>query len=312
METITEKLRDFFTRISMPLTAFQFSSSYLSGLFLSSKDKKIKSYFVQPLGEKVVEPSFYKKNITNSAALEKSMRAGLARLKSSEHKVIFLLPELSQKIFIFPFESLPPSPEEKEEYIRFKIKKQMPMMPKDNRIAFDLIHSKNKGKVFVSIAREAVIREYEEFFHKQKVRIKMAGAPSLGLINLLASEKEKDFALVNIEDHSFTMIVVVNSEIVFYRQKTLVVKTEVPETLKQKIKNIQQEIINTANFIEDKENRKISSLIIRLGVLSSDTEILQKLKERLDIPIHTIESAVKLKIPSFEKRILAPLIGQVL
>ena len=175
-------------------------------------------------------------------------------------------------------------------------------MPKDNRISFDLIHSKNKGKVFVSIAREAVIREYEEFFRKQKLKIRMAGAPSLGLINLLASEKEKDFALVNIEDHSFTMIVVVNSEIAFYRQKTLVAKTE----------NIQQEIINTANFIEDKENRKISSLIIRLGVLGSDTEMLQKLKEKLDIPIQTIESSVKLKIPSFEKRILAPLIGQVL
>ena len=140
----------------------------------------------------------------------------------------------------------------------------------------------------------------------------MAGAPSLGLINLLASEKEKDFALVNIEDHSFTMIVVVNSEIAFYRQKTLVAKTEVPEALKQKTENIQQEIINTANFIEDKENRKISSLIIRLGVLGSDTEILQKLKVKLDIPIQTIESSVKLKIPSFEKRILAPLIGQVL
>ena len=55
-----------------------------------------------------------------------------------------------------------------------------------------------------------------------------------------------------------------------------------------------------------------SSLIIRLGVLGSDTEILQKLKEKLDIPIKTIESSVKLKIPSFEKRILAPLIGQVL
>jgi hypothetical protein len=65
METITERLRDFFTRIPMPLTAFQFSSSYLSGLFLSSKDKKIKSYFVLPLGENVVEPSFYKKNINN-------------------------------------------------------------------------------------------------------------------------------------------------------------------------------------------------------------------------------------------------------
>ena len=136
MTDLQNSVLDFFRRIPLPGTACQFSSRDLCGLSLGSAEKKIRSHFVIPLDKGTLVPSFYKKNITDVASLEKRLSEGMSQLKPGGKKVVFLLPELSQKVFVFPFDALPSSPEEKEELIRFRIKKQLPLRPRDARMAF--------------------------------------------------------------------------------------------------------------------------------------------------------------------------------
>jgi hypothetical protein len=185
----------------------------------------------------------------------------------------------------------------------------MPMLPDDIRLSFDLIRS---NKIVASIARTAVIKEYEDLFHKIKLKIRVTGIPLISLVPILRNEQEKDGLLVNIEDDSLNLAAVIDSEIALFRQKPFASRFQGKEDFLKAVDQIAQEIENTVNFIADRDKVKISSTWIRLGLLDAGEEGLEQLEERLTIPIKSIESLLGYDLSQTEGRILSPLIGQIL
>lgn len=311
MGVLQNRLNDFFTRLPLPSVAIQFSRHYISGIHLFPKDKKIRSHFILPLEDGVLEPSFFKKNIHDPESLQRTLQAGKEKLNSSDHKMIFLLPELSQKVFVIPFDSLPVRVEEREEFIRFKIKKQMPLLPADNRLAYDIVQQGNSKSIIATMAKASVIREYEDFFSHSHLKVRMIGIPSISLLNLVDGSEQDDFVLIDYEENFFSLTAVVGGKVVLYRQKPLSADGDAAHALEQKSENIRQEIFNTINFIEDKEKRKVQSFWIRLGILGPDEELFARLEEKLVLPLHRIETEPAGKLSSPENKILAPLMGQI-
>ena len=311
MKSVYGRMKSFFTQLPLPSAAFQVTSSYVSGIHFPQQDKSIKSYFILPLKKGLIESSFYKNNIKNPDLLKEAMESEMTRLEGFSHTAAFLLPELSQKVFAFKFDSLPPSRGEKEQIFRFRIQKQMPLLPDDCRIAFD-IHSDNTiTRALVSVARSSVIQEYEDFFHTLRFKIRQVGIPSLSLLNLISFEQEKDIALIDIEQDSFSLVVVINSRLFLYRQKPFIIEPGREDNQLKMASNIAQEIENTLNLIEDKEKKTVNSIWVRLGVLDFGEKLFARLEEKFMFPVVRIESAISLEMDTEEKRILAPLIGQV-
>jgi hypothetical protein len=225
--------------------------------------------------------------------------------------VALLLPELSQRTFVFSFDALPVTSREKEQLIRFRVKKQMPLLSDDIRISYDMLQTKVRKKIVSSVARSSVVRDYEDFFGQLHLKIKAVGLPLLGLSNLLNWNKERDFFLINIEKDSFGLLAITDSAPSLYRQKPLMVMQD-DNFITERVQNIVQEIENTAQFILDKEKKEITSVWIRFGLLESEEEMLSTLESKLDLPIQNIESLVGLNLPRQDKKILSPLIGQLL
>lgn len=305
-----DKIKYFFSQQPLPNSALQVSSHYFSGIRVSPNDRKLKHHFVLPLPEDVITSSFHKTNIKDSAALENIVQQGLAKLHMTDHKVVLLLPELSQKTFVFAFDSLPISPKEREQIILFRIKKQIPVLPKDTRLSYTVIKSNAKKKVLATIARSAVVEEYEEVFSRLSLEVRVVGVPSLNLYNLIDSEKDKDFMLIDLERDAFSLLAIMNSEISLYRQKPITADF-MGEASRDHWMDIVQEVENTAHFVEEKEKRKIKCLWVRTGVFGSTESILSSLEERCQCPVKTVESSVKSKLPLEEKRLLTPLLGQL-
>jgi hypothetical protein len=310
MESILDKLKIFFSQNPLPHSVLQVTSSYISGIHLSSKDKKLKNHFVLPLPGGTIQPSFEKTNLKDLPLLEKQIKDGVEKFNTYDHGTALLLPELSQRTFVFTFDSLPPTSKEKERLIRFRVKKQMPLLAEDVRISYDVVQAKNKKRVVLSLARAAVVNEYENFFSRLQLKICLVGVPILALANLIDLRKEKDFFLINIERDSFGLLAVAASEIFLYRQKPLMGRRK-ESRLKDNIQNIVQEIENTAQFIQDKERRDVASIWVRLGLLEPELDIFSQLESSLSFPFKRVESLVDLRLPEQEKRILAPLWGQL-
>jgi len=308
---IWDKIKYFFSEQPLPHSALHVSSRYLSGIRVSPNDKKLKHHFVFPFPEDVILSSFHKKNIMDSTALEKIVQQGLAKLHMVDRKIVLLLPELSQKTFVLSFDSMPASPKEREQIILFRIKKQIPILPKDTRLSYSTIQSNSKKRVLATIARSAVVEEYEEVFSRLNLKVRVVGVPSLNLYNLIDSEKDKDFILVDLERDVFSLLAVTNSAISFYRQKPITLGLSDQTVSMDEWMDIVQEVENTAQFVENKEQRKIKCLWIRTGEFSSAEDILSSLKDRCQCPVKTIESSLKFNLPPEEKRLLAPLLGQL-
>ncbi len=301
---------DFFTKQPFPHAAFHLTSRYISGIRVSPKDRRIMNHFILPLEKGLIQPSFEKKNIKNPGLLEKKIEKELGKLHLHDHKVACLLPELSLRAFVFSFESLPSSRPEREQVIRFRIKKQLPLLPQDARFSFDVIKSNDSMKIFVAVARALVIQEYEELFSQFNLKIRTVGIPILGLHSLLNTEKEKDFLLINIEEDSLCLTAIINSEIALYRMKPILSSGQDETSEVRRAENIMKEVENTVNFVEDRERRKIQSFWVRLGLLEEE-KILSQMQERSSLPVTGIESRLTAKIGLKEKKILSPLIGQI-
>lgn len=312
LSLVWDRIKYFFSEQPLPHSALQVSSNYLSGIRVSPNDRKLRHHFVLPLPENVVMASFHQKNIKDNAALEKIIQQGLAKLQMTDHKVVLLLPELAQKTFVFSFDSMPASSKEREQIILFRIKKQIPVLPKDTRLSYTLIKSNAKKRVLATIARSAVVEEYEEAFSRLHLKVKVVGVPSLNLYNLIDRGKDKDFMLVDLERDVFSLLAVTNSEISFYRQKPITENLSEEQASMDLWKDIVQEVENTAKFVESKEQRKISCLWVRTGAFGSAEGVLSGLENMCQCPVKTIESSIQSDLPLEEKRLLTPLLGQLL
>jgi len=311
MNLIFNKLKNFFTAHPLPYSALQVTSSYISGIHLSLKDRKLKNHFILPVSGRIIQPSFEKANIKDSPLLQKIITEGVEKFDIYDHGVALLLPELSQRTFVFSFDGLPATSKEREQLIRFRVKKQMPLLSEDVRISYDVLQTRESKKIISSLARFTVVNDYENFFSQMRLKIKSVGFPLLGLSNLVNWNEEKDFFLINIEKDSFGLLAVTNAEPSLYRQKPLMIRQD-EKYLLERVQNIVLEIENTVQFIRDKEKREIASIWVRFGLLESEEELLSNLGSRLPFPIKNIESLVSLELSGREKKILAPLIGQLL
>ena len=308
---VIQKLENFFSAHPLPHSALQVTSSYISGIHLSAKDRKLKNHFILPISSGIVQPSFEKANIKDVPLLQKIIQAGVDKLNIYDHGVALLLPELSQRTFVFSLDALPATSREREQLIRFRIKKQMPLISADTRISYDILQTKETKKIISSIARSTVVSDYESFFGQLRLRIRDVNLPLLALSHLLDWEKEKNFFLINIERDSFGLLVVTDTMPSLYRQKPLMVRDD-KNLLSERILNIAQEIENTVQFIQDKEKKEIASLWIRFGFLELEEEALSGLESRLNMPLNYIEDQVDHHLSRKEKRLLSPLIGQLL
>lgn len=311
MAPLIEKIKDFFTAHPCPPVVFQLTSSYISGIHVAVKEKRVKHHALLPLPAGLIEPHFDRKNLSDASFLAELMKKGLKKLHFSGERVACLIPESCLKIFVLAFESFPPSEREREKLILWRAKKQMPVLPEDARLSYEVTASTASVKVLASLARTAVLQEYEDLFASLGLKIGILTAPTLSLLNLVDWEKEKDLIVANIEEDSISLAAITQSEMALYRFKPFALERQGRLQESQKIETVVKEIENTVHFIEDREKRRIHSLWLRSSLSESQAEIVSELTRRLPFSINPIEAPCLGEIPASDRAILAPLAGQI-
>lgn len=308
--TFLDKAKNFFMDLPKPLSAFQIASNYLTGLQLSPKDKKIKSHFTILLDKGIIEPSFYQNNIKKRDHLSKLFDREMKKFPLTDRHVVFVLPELSQKAFVLPFEKFPTHLKERDRLVRFRVKKLLTLLPDDARISYSLIPMESQVRVMASVVRVSVVKEYEDFFSQLKIKVCSVRTPFAGFVNLMG-KKEENVMLVNIEEDAISLIGITFSKMSLYRQKSFVLESFDEKSLKQKNDDITLEIENTINFIEDKEKTKINTLWVRTGLPEDGDSILSDLAEKLSIQVKGVDSCLPGNLVPNEKRLLSSLVGHI-
>jgi hypothetical protein len=304
-----KRLRTYFSERLLPDAVFQIAPTHLSGIRVSRNDGAIKGGFVLPFRSRPVAPSFDRPNVTDPGALEEAVAQGKRNLRLTSGSAALLVPELSLRVFVLNVDSFPASGRERETFIRWRIGKQMPLIPEDARIDYAVTAGRGARKVIVAMARQVVIWEYEALFEKAGLKPILVTGPSLALVNLIPRIGRNNAVLLNIEDETLTVLALADPGWSLYRQKDISAPGASPG---EREENIVREAENTIRFLEDRDRTRVERLWLRCAVAVEQPEIRARLGERIAVPIEPVDYRAPEVWTDAHKAVLAPLIGQVL
>lgn len=300
-------LRAQFTDRPMPDAVFELAPDHLSGLRVLPKRRSGRGRFILSFRPGALIPSFDRPNVTDASAVMSLIEEGKRVLGLGRGTVSLIIPEPCVRVFILTVESVPTSESERDSFIRWRVGKQIPLLPEDLRIAYNLTSGSPSKKVIVSTARDAVIREYEDLFESAGMRVGTVTVPSLSLVNLLGVGPGQNGILLNIESDSLSFLAIMDSEWTLYRQKG--VGTDLLADAKADL--VVKEVENTVHFLEDKERKKVERIWVRSEAWEDGPGVVSRLKETLLFPAKIIEFAAPEGWDAREKAVLAPLVGQI-
>jgi hypothetical protein len=304
-EKVRLSLKKFFTELPVLEAGFQISAGRIEGCLVKERTNFKPVVFSEELPPGSLEPSFHKRNIRQREIIKEIFRKGLEKINPEKKNIAFLPPELSLKVFVLHFESMPSAETEVEKVILFAVRKQQPLLPQDIRLSYQIMPENGRFRVVGVLARRAVIDEYEELFASLGFQVKLITPPTISLFQLL---KEPGEGLVmNIEPDSWGGFVFAGERIVFYRQKTFAYNWG--EKGDQDWESVIQEIETTARFIEDKEELKLDRIIIRNTLPGKKEVLYSRLEEKFGLMVNGIEDYVEVNLNSEDKTAFAPLFG---
>lgn len=307
--TIGNRLRTHFTERLLPDAVFQIAPTHISGIRVSRNDGSVKGGFVQPFRERPVTPSFDRPNVTGPAALEEAIDQGKRNLRLTSGSVALLIPEPSVRVFVMSVDSFPGSGKDREAFIRWRIGKQMPLIPEDARIDYAVTPGRGARKIIVAMARQVVLWEYEALFEKAGLKPVLVTAPSLALVNLVPPDGRTNGVLINIEDETLTVLALADPGWSLYRLKDIGAPGAAAG---EREENIVREAENTIRFLEDRDRTRVERLWLRCAAAVEQPEIKARLGERIALPIEPVDYHAPEVWTDAHKAVLAPLIGQVL
>ncbi len=306
---IARKFQAYFKERLLPDAVFQIAPGGLSGIRVSRSDRSIKGGFVQPFRERPVVPSFDRPNVADPAALEEAIDQGKKNLRLSSGTAGLLIPEASVRVFVLSVDAFPTSGKERDAFIRWRIARQMPLIPEDARIDYAVTPGRGAKRVLVAMARQMVVWEYEALFEKAGLKPVQVSVPSLALVNLARREGGARILLLNLEEEALTLLALAGQGWALYRLKDI----GLPGTTaaEERADNIVREAENTIRFLEDKEKAGTDRLVLRSSDEAEVPEVARRLQERTGLPVEAVDYEAPRVWSEAHKALLAPLIGQV-
>jgi len=305
-----KRLKDHFLEVPLPDAVFQLTTSHLTGLRISPRERRAAGSFISRLPVGVVRPSFDKTNFADVPFLESKVREGMTKMGLGQGTVAVLLPELCARIFILNLDSAPLSQKEREKIIRWRVGKQMLVVPGDARFVHQGFPAGSSERIVVAVGREVVLQEYEGLFSRCQLAVGNLSLSSLSLINLLPAAGG-DVLVVNVEEDSLSFAAVIDSELSLYRQKAFAFDRTLGAPLVQTIGGLLKEVENTMHFLEDKEKKRVRSLWFRSGVPDAGVDIAAELRRLLALTVCETGELVVRGEGNGEKSLLSPLFGQL-
>jgi hypothetical protein len=308
---IKDRLDDLLTRQPYPPTAFQLAVPALTGLHAEKRDRGGSRSVVLSLRPGTLEPSFDRPNIKDPGHLADRLADAFKKMGVRDGAVSLLVPESCLKSSVLSFDALPASPAERRNLVLWRLRKQMPSLPEDVRLAYDVLSAAAPWRVFVSAIHPSVRAEYEGLFARAGSPVRNIGLPTLSLAAVLPAGGPATGILANLEEDGLSLLALVDSEVVFYRSKPFLAESREARSPARKMENIAREILNTVTFLEDKEKRKVERLWVRAALADGGEDPVEALKSLVPLSVSTIEPGGLPGTRTKEARLLAPLVGQM-
>ena len=185
----------------------------------------VSAHAIEALPPGAVTPSLAGLNMPDVGAVGAVVARVLAQLGGRTHRVALVVPDAVAKVSLLRLEQVPGRAADLREIIKWQVRKSVPFPVEQAVLSvtpgapFD-----GGGREFVvAIAREDVVRQYEQACAMAKAEAGIVDLATFGILNSVVAgggAPEGDWLLVHVADNYITLAVVRGEHLIFIRHRS--------------------------------------------------------------------------------------------
>jgi type IV pilus assembly protein PilM len=282
-----------------PLWACEFTNRHIIVAGVDSSHKKIAGRAVEPLPADAISGSLAGKNLTDAAAVYEIARDAFRRAGVRGFEVSVIIPDDSSRIALVTVEKLAGKTEDRESFLRWKMKKSVPFDVDAAQIAYQVLgpHEGTDEKgldVIVALSPRSIVQEYEDLLERMDIHAGYVVPSTIAAMNLRpapsAGSKPEDVLFVKVAPDAIATTVFQNNRARFYRRVA-----EMP---------LYDAVYPTMMYYQDKLGGKHLSYATVCGYDRDLLSEMEELEDRLAVPVRGME-------PRIVEDIYKPALGAV-
>jgi Tfp pilus assembly PilM family ATPase len=311
--------------VAAPTVAVEISASRVSAASLEWRGAEpvVAAHASELLPDGALVPSLTAANTHDRPGVMTALNRVLERL-GRPRRVGLIVPDVVAKVSLVRFEKVPPRTPDLDQLVRWQVRKTAPFPIEEAQVSYVRGITTPEGQEFlVSLARRAVIEEYEGLCAEAGAHAGLVDLSTFNVINaILAGESTDpgssgaplggDWLLVNIAADSASIAILRGPHVIFFRSRAADAEGSLADLIHQ-----------SAMYYEDRLTGAGFGRVILAGgasgrALADFEEARRSLQDRLTTPIETVDpraaAALTDRISAGPALLdtLAPLVGLLL
>ena len=203
-----------------------------------------------------VMPSPVEANIPQPEAVRGALRHVFQRVPIDGASVALLIPDSAVRLFILPFDTLPRRASEALPLLRWRLKKSVPFDVDEAVVSWFRQTGRTGGlEVVAAIARQRIVREYEQIVESLAGHAGVVMGSSLAAVPLLSEHGTQ--MLVRLSGKTLTTAVVNGSNLCVFRS------TELPGEVEQlQPQNVIEEVFPAVAYYQDTWKEQVDTALL--------------------------------------------------
>src|SRR5712691_7870023 len=275
----------------------------------------VQSYAVEPLPAGAVVASLTSSNIHDRAAVVSALRSALNRAGARPRRVALVIPDLSAKVSLVRFDTIPARREDLDQLVRWQVKKASPFPIEEALVTSTpgLRGADGSAEFLVVTARRDVVAEYEGICDELKIYAGLVDIATLSVVNVFlggADVPAGDWLIVHLRAEYTSIVIMRGEHVIFFRNR--------PEGDEASISDL---VHQTAMYYQDRlEGQRFSRVFLGGSgrVMGAVETARRSLEERLGASVELIDPTRaasltdRISVTPDLMDVLGPLVGMAL
>lgn len=302
-----------------PATAVEIAANRVSAATVDARGDRpvVSAYAIEPLPDGALVPSLTTINTQNHTQVATAIARALDKV-GRPRRIGLLIPDQVARVSLVRFEKVPARAQDLEQLIRWQVKKAAPFPIEEAQISYMPGITAPDGQDFVvSVARRAVVEEYEALVAEHGAHAGIVDLSSFNVVNAVVAGANSpgaglwsgDWLLVDVAADSASILIVRGSHVIFFRNRTADADGSLADLVHQ-----------SAMYYEDRlQGAGFARVFLAGGGGSVDAEqVRRSLEERLTTkvepvdPRHAASLADRIVAAPHLLDALSPLVGLLL
>jgi len=245
--------------------------------------RRISSHATEPLPPGVVVPGLAAPNLLQPNVVTDALRRALDRAGlGGVRRAALVIPDSAARVSLLSFEAMPARPAEREELIRWQLRKATPFPIDDAQVTHFLASSLGgTSNIAAVVARREVVAEYEQAAASAGIHAGLVDLASFNVMNAAIGAglaPAEDWLLVHRLQEATTLAILRGQDLLFYRHRTAVDEEPLGALVHQ-----------TAMYHEDRLGGGTFARVIVSGGTADVQAAREEIRSRFDVQVTSLD-----------------------